>query len=75
VTEKQDRPLFAGGEAYALANPSQAESGMGLGLSVSRRLIDAMGGRIEVETGPGRGARFTAVFPRKADAPQEASHD
>ena len=53
----------------------EAQSGMGLGLPVSRSLIEAMGGRIDVETTPVRGACFTAVFPRQVDAPQEASHD
>lgn len=38
-------------------------SGMGLGLSVSRSLIEAMGGRIEVSSQEGRGSVFTAVFP------------
>jgi two-component system, sporulation sensor kinase C len=43
----------------------QAEShaGMGLGLSVSRSLAEAMGGRIEVTSTPGRGSRFSAIFP------------
>jgi signal transduction histidine kinase len=39
------------------------EVGMGLGLSVSRSLIDSMGGRIEVSSDVGRGSVFTAVFP------------
>ena len=39
------------------------DSGMGLGLSVSRSLIEAMGGRIEVSSQEGRGSVFTAVFP------------
>jgi PAS domain S-box-containing protein len=47
------------------------QSGMGLGLSVSRSLIEAMGGRIEVTSEPGRGSRFTAVFPRHRESPEE----
>ena len=39
------------------------QGGMGLGLSVSRSLIQAMGGRIEVQTAVGRGATFTVVLP------------
>jgi PAS domain S-box-containing protein len=39
------------------------ESGMGLGLSVSRSLIEAMGGRIEVNSSKGAGAKFSAIFP------------
>jgi two-component system cell cycle sensor histidine kinase/response regulator CckA len=39
------------------------QGGMGLGLSVSRSLVQAMGGRIDVQTGVGRGATFTVVLP------------
>ncbi|WP_442511176.1 two-component system sensor histidine kinase NtrB [Novipirellula sp. SH528] len=42
----------------------QSKQGMGLGLSVSRSLIEAMGGSIEVESQPGEGAVFAAVFNR-----------
>jgi PAS domain S-box-containing protein len=51
------------------------QAGMGLGLSVSRSLIEAMGGRIEVTTEPGRGSLFTVVFPRRVEAPQESSDE
>ena len=44
------------------------EGGMGLGLSVSRSLIESMGGRIEVSSQSGQGAVFTAVFPRRLGA-------
>lgn len=39
--------------------------GMGLGLSVSRSLVEAMGGSIEVESVAGEGSRFTATLPRR----------
>jgi PAS domain S-box-containing protein len=44
-----------------------SESGMGLGLSVSRSLIEAMGGRIEVSKRQGGGTRFSAVFPWRSE--------
>jgi signal transduction histidine kinase len=40
--------------------------GTGLGLSVSYSLVQAHGGRIEVETEPGKGSRFVVVFPAGA---------
>jgi signal transduction histidine kinase len=37
--------------------------GAGLGLAVSRRIVDAQGGRIEVASTPGEGATFTVTLP------------
>jgi len=45
------------------------EPGMGLGLSVSRSLIETMGGRIEVRSGKNQGAKFSAAFPRRVEQP------
>lgn len=42
-------------------------AGMGLGLSVSRNLIESMGGSIVVETNPGSGSHFTAIFPERIE--------
>ncbi len=40
------------------AGDSKETYGYGLGLYLSRRLIEAMGGRIWVESAPGQGATF-----------------
>lgn len=40
------------------------DEGMGLGLSVTRNLIESFGGRIEVQTSPGSGSTFSIVMPR-----------
>jgi two-component system sporulation sensor kinase C len=48
-------------------------AGMGLGLSVSRNILEAMGGRIEVESQVGRGSIFTAVFPVSIASTQEVA--
>jgi PAS domain S-box-containing protein len=52
-----------------------SESGMGLGLSVSRSLIEAMGGRIEVSNRSGGGTVFSAVFPRRLEVLQVSSDE
>jgi signal transduction histidine kinase len=51
------------------------KAGMGLGLSVSRNLIEAMGGSILVETETGQGSQFTAIFPLHIDPAVKEPHE
>ncbi|SEK81508.1 sensor histidine kinase [Halomonas daqiaonensis] len=48
-------------------------SGLGLGLSISARIIDDLGGRLAADNAPGSGARFTITLPR--DPGPEATGD
>jgi signal transduction histidine kinase len=52
-------------EAFYSTKPS----GSGLGLPTARKIIEAHGGRIGVESEPGRGTRFTIQLPVPARLP------
>ena len=47
--------------------------GAGLGLSIVQKLVDALGGTIEVETQKGEGTCFIVQLPRAYDAPPQES--
>ena len=51
------------------AGDTRRDHGVGLGLSISQGLVEAMGGTIEVHSEVGSGTRFTVVLPRVVPAP------
>ena len=53
------------GDLEKLFDPffSTKEGGIGLGLSIAHRIIDQHHGKIEVESTPGKGTRFTISLP------------
>jgi len=43
---------------------SQELGGTGLGLSIVKHIVEAHGGRVNVESKPGQGSRFSFFLPR-----------
>ena len=50
------------------ADPSRAERGLGLGLSLVKAIASAHQGRVAVESAPGRGSSFLLALPLKPSA-------
>ena len=51
-------------DKYRRARSAAKRDGLGLGLYISRKIIEAHEGKIGVESAPGRGARFYFTVPR-----------
>ncbi|HEX8962586.1 MAG TPA: sensor histidine kinase [Rhodocyclaceae bacterium] len=45
---------------------TEKPAGTGLGLPISRQIVEHLGGRLWAEDAPGRGARFIFMLPRRA---------
>ena len=70
MTPEQMGKLF---QEFSQATSTTASKygGTGLGLVISKRFCQMMGGDITVESEPGRGSTFTIRLPRIVEAPKE----
>jgi signal transduction histidine kinase len=63
-------------ERFYRADPSRsrATGGAGLGLAITRQLVEAHGGSIHAESTPGEGATFSFTLPRFDPVQHEMAH-
>jgi PAS domain S-box-containing protein len=64
MTEEQISKLF---DEYTrfVKDANRTTVGTGLGMSITRRLVDAMAGELDVQSTPGKGSVFTVRLPQK----------
>jgi PAS domain S-box-containing protein len=72
ISEEDQRKLF---QSFTQVDGSLARrhEGTGLGLSLTRRLVELHGGRIAVRSAPDEGSTFTVTLPLEGLAPRHAS--
>jgi len=52
-------------ERFHRVDPSRADGGAGLGLSIARQIAESHGGEIQAESIPGKGSTFTLLLPQR----------
>ncbi|MBU8900095.1 PAS domain-containing protein [Corallococcus sp. M34] len=70
VPTEAQRRIF---EKFERAVSDRHYGGLGLGLYITRQVVEALGGTVRVESAPGRGALFSVSLPRQGPPTQSRS--
>lgn len=60
MTEKEQEKIF---KEFTRLRSAQGQEGFGLGLSITRKLVELLGGKIEIESTPEKGSTFQVSMP------------
>lgn len=63
VGVRPEDQLYIFDRFFRAEESSQLAPGSGLGLSITKELVELHGGRIELDSAPGRGSTFTVILP------------
>jgi two-component system, OmpR family, sensor kinase len=55
-------------ERFHRMDPSRADGGAGLGLSIARQIAESHGGEIRAKSAPGEGSTFTLLLPHRPNS-------
>lgn len=60
MTEKEQERIF---KEFTRLRSAQGQEGFGLGLSITRKLVELLSGKIEIKSTPGQGSTFKVSMP------------